>query len=128
MKYILKYIDPTFRDKDFFMTRKINNKKRVIKKFHQQRQIICTRLWMLDHSMEERITTPLPPQVSSFQSERPVWIVSGKEMVENRLSITSIPSLSLCPSTWRFLPWLCGLCRGNPDPFSSGINVTGRCS
>lgn len=51
------------------MTRKINNKKRVIKKFHQQRQIICTRLWMLDHSMEERITTPLPPPSIEF-SER----------------------------------------------------------
>lgn len=56
------------------MTRKINNKKRVIKKFHQQRQIACTRLWMLDHSMEERITTsppPLPPPPSSIEfSER----------------------------------------------------------
>lgn len=78
------------------------------------------------------------PQVSGFQSERPVWIVSRKEMVEDRLSITSTPlSLSpfpsLSPSTWRFLPWRNG-CTDSvaeirfEDPFSSGINVTGRCS
>ena len=80
------------------------------------------------------------PQVSGFQSERPVWIVSRKEMVEDRLSITSTsPSLpfslspSLSHSTWRFLPWRNG-CTDSvaeirfEDPFSSGINVTGRCS
>lgn len=65
-------------------------------------------------------------QVSGFQSERPVGIVSG-EMVVDRLSIPSILP------TWWFLPCRNG-CTDSvaeirfEDPFSSGINVTGRCS
>lgn len=128
----LKYVDSTSR-------REINNKKRnnqEIPSSINHRQIacmICTRLWMLDCSMEGRITLPPSPPGIEF-SER----TSGLDCIEEGdgrgQAVDNIdplpPSLSLFLSLepWRFLPWLCGLCRGNPDPFSSGINVTGRCS